>query len=212
MQKPFIIGITGGSGSGKTSFIKALRQTFSEKELCIISQDDYYYPREQQEVDENGVQNFDLPSSIDKKNFLHDIEKLMQGQVIEKSEYLFNNKEATPTIKYFRPAPIVIVEGLFVFHYKKIRKLLDLKVFFYAQENLKVIRRIKRDQVERGYPIEDVLYRYERHVMPSFKKYIEPYKEDADLIINNNAKFELGLEVMIGFIKNKLELFAPENK
>lgn len=212
MQKPFIIGITGGSGSGKTSFIKALRQTFSEKELCIISQDDYYYPREQQEVDENGVQNFDLPSSIDKKNFLHDIEKLMQGQVIEKSEYLFNNKEATPTIKYFRPAPIVIVEGLFVFHYKKIRKLLDLKVFFYAQENLKVIRRIKRDQVERGYPIEDVLYRYERHVMPSFKKYIEPYKEDADLIINNNAKFELGLEVMIGFIKNKLELLAPENK
>ncbi len=212
MQKPFIIGITGGSGSGKTSFIKALRQTFSEKELCIISQDDYYYPREQQEVDENGVQNFDLPSSIDKKKFLHDIEKLMQGQVIEKSEYLFNNKEATPTIKYFRPAPIVIVEGLFVFHYKKIRKLLDLKVFFYAQENLKVIRRIKRDQVERGYPIEDVLYRYERHVMPSFKKYIEPYKEDADLIINNNAKFELGLEVMIGFIKNKLELLAPENK
>lgn len=212
MRKPFIIGITGGSGSGKTSFIKELRQAFSEKELCIISQDDYYFPREQQEVDENGIQNFDLPSSIDKKNFLHDIEKLIAGETIEKLEYTFNNKEATPDVKYFRPAPIIIVEGLFVFHYKKIRKLLDLKVFFYAQENLKVIRRIKRDQVERGYAIEDVLYRYERHVMPSFKKYIEPYKEDADLIINNNAKFELGLEVITGFIKNKLKLLKAKNQ
>jgi uridine kinase len=208
MQKPFIIGITGGSGSGKTSFIKELRHTFGENELCIISQDDYYFPREQQKVDENGVHNFDIPSSIDKKNFLRDIEKLILGETIEKLEYTFNNKGAVPDVKYFRPAPIIIVEGLFVFHYKKIRKLLDLKVFFYAQENLKVIRRIKRDQVERGYPIEDVLYRYERHVMPSFKKYIEPYKEDADLIINNNAKFELGLEVMIGFIKNKLKLLT----
>lgn len=206
MQKPFIIGITGGSGSGKTSFIKELRQAFSESELCIISQDDYYFSREQQEVDENGVQNFDLPSSINKKDFLQDIEKLIAGQTVKKTEYTFNNKDAVPTVKYFRPAPIIIVEGLFVFHYKKIRKLLDLKVFFYAQENLKVIRRIKRDQVERGYPIEDVLYRYERHVMPSFKKYIEPYKEEADLVINNNAKFELGLQVIIGFIKNKLNL------
>jgi uridine kinase len=205
MTKPFIIGITGGSGSGKTTFIKDIRDKFSESELCIISQDDYYRPRAEQETDDKGYQNFDLPQSIDKKLFHADLEKLLNGETIEKMEYLFNNKEAEGTIKLFKPAPIIIVEGLFVFHYKKIRRLLDLKVFFYAADHLKVIRRIMRDQVERGYPIDDVLYRYEHHVMPSYKKYIEPYMQEADIIINNNQDFASGLDVLSGFLRNKLD-------
>ena len=204
MQKPFIIGITGGSGSGKTTFIKDIRKQFSEEDLCIISQDDYYFPRHQQETDENGIHNFDLPKSIDKKAFHADVEKLLNGEVVERVEYVFNNKEAEPIIKIFKPAPIVIVEGLFVFHYKKIYRLLDMKVFFYAADHLKIIRRILRDQAERGYPIDDVLYRYERHVMPSYKKYIEPYMQDADLIINNNQNFNLGLDALCGFLRDKL--------
>jgi uridine kinase len=205
MTKPFIIGITGGSGSGKTTFIKDIRDKFTESELCIISQDDYYRPRAEQETDDKGYQNFDLPQSIDKRLFHADLEKLLNGETIEKMEYLFNNKEAEGTIKYFKPAPIIIVEGLFVFHYKKIRRLLDLKVFFYAADHLKVIRRIMRDQVERGYPIDDVLYRYEHHVMPSYKKYIEPYMQEADIIINNNQDFASGLDVLSGFLRNKLD-------
>ena len=204
MEKPFIIGITGGSGSGKTTFINHIRDMFPEKELCIISQDDYYRPRHEQETDTKGVHNFDLPKSIDKKAFHADVEKLLKGQVVERVEYVFNNKEASPSVKVFNPAPIIIVEGLFVFHYKKIRRLLDLKVFFYAADHLKVIRRILRDQVERGYPIDDVLYRYEHHVMPSYQKYIQPYMQEADLIINNNMDFNMGLEVLCGFLKNKL--------
>jgi uridine kinase len=205
MTKPFIIGITGGSGSGKTTFIKDIRDKFTDSELCIISQDDYYRPRAEQLTDEKGYQNFDLPQSIDKKLFHADLEKLLNGETIEKMEYLFNNKEAEGTIKLFKPAPIIIVEGLFVFHYKKIRRLLDLKVFFYAADHLKVIRRIMRDQVERGYPIDDVLYRYEHHVMPSYKKYIEPYMQEADIIINNNQDFASGLDVLSGFLRNKLD-------
>lgn len=205
MTKPFIIGITGGSGSGKTTFIKDIRDKFTDAELCIISQDDYYRPRAEQETDDKGYQNFDLPQSIDKKLFHSDLEKLLNGETIEKMEYLFNNKEAEGTIKLFKPAPIIIVEGLFVFHYKKIRRLLDLKVFFYAADHLKVIRRIMRDQVERGYPIDDVLYRYEHHVMPSYKKYIEPYMQEADIIINNNQDFASGLDVLSGFLRNKLD-------
>ncbi len=204
MEKPFIIGITGGSGSGKTTFIKHIRERFTDAELCIISQDDYYFPREMQETDGNGVHNFDLPKSIDKKAFHADVEKLLNGEVVEREEYMFNNKEGIPSVKIFKPAPIVIVEGLFVFHYKKIFRLLDMKVFFYAADHLKVIRRILRDKVERGYPIDDVLYRYERHVMPSFKKYIEPYMQDADLIINNNQNFNIGLDTLCGFLTDKL--------
>jgi uridine kinase len=205
MQKPLIIGITGGSGSGKTTFISRLRRSFSEEEVCIISQDDYYRLREEQKIDSEGVRNFDLPKSINKKEFIRDVKKLIKGETVNRIEYTFNNEKVNPKMLTFLPAPIIIVEGIFVFHFKKMKKLFDLKVFLHAKENLKVIRRIKRDQVERNYPIDDVLYRYENHVMPTFEKYIRPYMEEADLVINNNDHFEMGLQVLLGFIRNRLD-------
>lgn len=204
MTKPFIIGITGGSGSGKTTIINRIKEQFGREDVCIISQDDYYFDREFQKTDEEGYQNFDLPKSIDKKSFYTDLEKLSRGESFERKEYTFNNKEKTPQILTFHPAPIIVVEGLFVFHYKKIRKLLDLKVFVHAKENLKVIRRIKRDRIERGYPLDDVLYRYEHHVLPSFEKYVLPYMEDADIVINNHETFDKGLDVLLGYIRSKV--------
>ncbi|MEM9823269.1 MAG: uridine kinase, partial [Bacteroidota bacterium] len=110
------------------------------------------------------------------------------------------------TLLTYHPRPIIIVEGLFIFHYKKIRKLLDLKVFIHAKENLKVIRRIQRDGVERNYPLDDVLYRYQNHVLPNFEKYIFPYMDKADLVINNNDNFNIGLKVLSGFLKHQLQL------
>lgn len=204
MKKPFIIGITGGSGSGKTTFINSLKASFSKEEICFVSQDDYYLTKEFQKKDEQGIENFDRPSSINKKSFTTDIQKLIIGESISIKEYTYNNKDAKPQIITFEPAPIVIIEGIFVFHYKKIRKLLDLKVFIDAKENLKVIRRITRDRVERNYPLDDVLYRYENHILPAFEKYILPYRDDADIVINNNDNFDQGLEVVKGYLKNKL--------
>jgi len=203
-MKPFIIWITGGSGSGKTTFINHLRDQFSEEQVCVISQDDYYRPREEQKTDNQGVTNFDLPKSIDKKAFIKDVGRLLNGEVVERLEYTFNNEKVNPKTLVFKPTPIILVEGLFVFHFNKMRALLDLKIYLHAKENLKVIRRIKRDRVERNYPLEDVLYRYENHVLPAFEQFIKPYMEDADVIINNNKQFHVGLKVVEGFLENYL--------
>lgn len=204
VTKPYIIGISGGSGSGKTSFIRRIREEFPESEVCIVSQDDYYFPREIQKKDANGIVNFDLPKSIDKKSLLEDLNRLINGETVIRREYVFNNDGATAKTRTFQPAPVLIVEGLFVFHYKKIFQLFDLKVYVNAKENLKIIRRIKRDQIERNYPIDDVLYRYEHHVLPAFERFIEPYREAADLVVNNNNDFDGSLSVINGFIRAKL--------
>ena len=204
-MKPLIIGICGGSGAGKTTLIRHLKGRFSESEMCVLSLDDYYYPRSKQKTDAMGVNNFDRPKSIDRKAFVKDLQKLISGESVSRLEYVFNNEQAKPRTLVFRPAPVIVVEGIFVFHFKKVRDLLDLKVFLHAKENLKVIRRIKRDQVERNYPLEDVLYRYQHHVLPTYERYIRPYMEDADLIITNNEDFDNGLAVLTGFIRHYIQ-------
>lgn len=200
----FIIGISGGSGSGKTSFIKDLKKRFSEDSVCFVSQDDYYKPRERQKEDEFGVKNFDLPDSIELDEFYFDVVKLSNNMEVEREEYTFNNSEQAPRMLLFRPAPIIILEGLFVFHEPKLFDLMDLKILIHATDTQKIIRRIKRDRVERNYPLEDVLYRYEHHVLPSFETYIAPFINKVDIVINNNKSYEMGREMVVSYLNQLL--------
>lgn len=204
MSKPFTIGITGGSGSGKTYFLQGLSACFGAHEICLISQDNYYKPRDQQPIDENGVKNFDLPVSIDREAFRHDLLILKSGQNVVKQEYTFNNPLAETRMLEFKSAPILVVEGLFVQYFEEISNELDLRIFIEAKDHVKLGRRIKRDQVERGYDIDDVLYRYQYHVMPVYERLIEPLKHHADLVIPNNSKFERALDVLVAFLKSRL--------
>jgi len=208
MSKTYIIGITGGSGSGKTSFLQKLCEHFAPGHLTVITQDNYYRPKNEQKVDEGGVHNFDLPEAIDHSALLADVQRLLSGEVVVRPEYMYNNEEADCRDVIMQPAPILLLEGLFVFHDPNLQNLIDLKIYLHAKENLKVIRRIRRDQVERNYALEDVLYRYENHIIPTFERHIRPYREEADLVINNNRHFENGLRVVVGF----LERWLRENR
>ena len=201
MKKPFTIGITGGSGSGKTFFLQGLASHFSAEELCLISQDNYYKPRDQQPIDENGIKNFDLPGSIDRETFRADLLKLKAGQDVVKKEYTFNNAANEPKMLVFKATPILVVEGLFVQYFDEISQELDLRIFVEAKYHVKLGRRIKRDQIERGYDLDDVLYRYQYHVMPVYESLIEPLKYNCDLVIPNNRHFEKAMEVLVGFLK-----------
>ena len=201
MNKPFTIGITGGSGSGKTYFLQGLSSHFAPEEICLISQDNYYKSIDQQPIDENGVENFDLPISIDRMAFQNDLLKLKAGQNVVKKEYMFNNTNAVPKLLHFNSAPILVVEGLFVQYFEEIDKELDLKVFIEAKDHIKIGRRIKRDRMARGYDIDDVLYRFQYHVMPVYETLIEPIKHKADLVIPNNSNFDRALQVLAGYLK-----------
>lgn len=188
MNKPYIIGIAGGSGSGKTFFLKCFLEHFTADEVSLVSQDDYYIPvAHNMTKEENKEYNFDLPSTIDHEHFQQDISKLLNKEAILKQEYTFNNPDAVPKMIEIKPAPILIVEGLFILHFKDIAELLDLKVFIDADEDVALQRRLKRDLIERGYSHDDVMYKWINHVVPAYKEYLLPYKDECDRVITNNT-------------------------
>jgi uridine kinase len=203
-RRHYVVGIAGGSASGKTSFLTRLKDNLPDGSVCIISQDNYYRPKAEQQVDENGEVNYDLPTSINKEAFLQDVQRLLEGRSVKFHEYTFNNSERAPQLITLQSAPIVVVEGLFVFHYPEIRHLLDLRVYLDVREDIKLQRRIKRDHDERGYPESVVRYQWEHHVMPSFKKFLKPYRDDSHLIITNNITFDKGLGVLTDHLHYRL--------
>lgn len=201
---PYIIGITGGSGSGKTYFMQKLISSFGEHEICRISQDNYYLPIDKIARDAQGVENFDLPETIDHELLASHLRDLRKGKVIEQKEYTFNNPNITPQILIFKPTPLIIVEGIFLYYFQEVAEQIDLKIFVDAEEHVKINRRIVRDNQERGYDLEDVLYRWKHHVSPTYEKYIKPLRTASDIIINNNHQFDAGLAVMTAFVREKL--------
>lgn len=185
---PFIIGIAGGSGSGKTFFLKCFLEHFSPYEVCLVSQDDYYHRvAAGMTPEEIALYNFDLPETINDTQFIADINKLINGETVYKQEYTFNNPDAVPKMLELKPAPILIIEGLFIFHFKEIAEKLDLKIFIEAEEEVALGRRLKRDLLERGYSHDDVMYRWENHVMPAYKEFLLPYRNECHQIVINNT-------------------------
>lgn len=203
-SRPYFVGITGGSGSGKTFFLKKLAEALGEENVCMVSHDHYYKERELQPKDENNVENFDTPESVDLDRFAKDLQRIKAGETIQIQEYTFNKKDAIPGIVTFEPRPIVIVEGIFVFHHQAVQDVFDLKLFVEAKPHVKIRRRIMRDSVERGYDLTDVLYRYEKHVMPAYEKYISAHKNNVDLIICNDHGCEQALGVITAYLKERI--------
>ncbi len=204
MNKPFVIGIAGGSGSGKTYFLKSFLRHFKDEHICLISQDDYYHPRESQAKDENGWINFDLPSSIDSNHFISDLQRLINGECVEKKEYTFNNPAVIPKKLFYKPSPIIVIEGLFIYHFEEINKLLDYKIFIDAQEETALKRRLKRDLEERGYPEETVMYQWKNHVMPAYKEFLLPYRNKVDWVVDNSQNIAIELDHLKEMVADRI--------
>lgn len=209
MNKPFIVGIAGGSGSGKTFFLNCFLQHFQKSEVSLLSQDDYYIPVGELSPEENKLYNFDLPSTIDNQLFLNDIKTLISGETVYKKEYTFNNPAAKPKILEIKPAPVLIVEGLFILHFKEIAELLDLKIFLDTEEEIALKRRLKRDLIERGYSEDDILYKWNNHVVPAYKEYLLPFKSDCHNIVSNNTQLAEDIISISKTISEELKTKIP---
>lgn len=190
-----VVGICGGSGSGKTYLLNLLTARLGDR-VCVLSQDHYYKALELQEKDSQGQVNFDLPSAIDEKRFVHDLDCLINGHQIQVKEYTFNNPAVRPRSLLLKPAPIIIVEGLFIFHCQAIRERLSLKVFIEADETLALERRLERDIDERAYTREMILYQWKNHVMPAYERFLLPYRDNADLFVHNEGGNNPAIETL----------------
>jgi uridine kinase len=205
MKPHFVIGIAGGSGSGKTSLIHRVHEEIGEEKVTLLSQDDYYHPIHLQSKDDNGEVNFDLPTAIDEEGLVRDVKKLVNGDSVMISRYLFNNDKGTPEDITLDPRPILLVEGLFIFHYPALYALMDLKVFVDAHPENRLKRRILRDGRERGYPESVVRYQWENHVEPAFNDFLLPYQSDCDILIKNDIEMEEGYQDLIHALHRTLE-------
>lgn len=194
--KPYFLGISGGSASGKTYLLKHLLKRYSGDDITLISSDNYYRSREELPRDADGDFNFDHPKALDLDRLAADLRLIASGKTITIEEYTFNNPDIVPKTLYYRPSPIVLVEGLFVFYHEGISDCLDLRVFVDADEHIRLSRRIRRDAAERGYGLDQVLDYYSKYVAPMYHKYIEPYKYSCDMIFPNNMHMDRSASVL----------------
>jgi uridine kinase len=201
----YLVGISGGSASGKTTFINNLKSAFDQKHLAVLSMDDYYKPLQYQQRDEAGAHNFDMPESIDLPRFLEDLDTLQRGEQVLKRAYTFNNPAKSPEMMVIEPASVIVVEGLFVFEERQIAEQLDLKLFLDVEEEIRWQRRLDRDLKERGLNYDDIHYQWHNHVKPSFDKYLLPHKSMVDIIILNNQGFENGINMVINYLKTLIK-------
>lgn len=207
--KPYVVGIAGSSGSGKTFFLNSFVNHFAKHEVALISQDDYYIPAHTKTQEENKRYNFDLPTAIDRDAFYRDIRLLFEGHTIHREEYTFNNPALKPKTIEIKPAPILIVEGLFIFFYEEVNRLLNHRIFLHAEEHIALQRRLKRDLLERGYHDEDVRYKWENHVMPAYRQYLLPFREQCDRIISNNTDDPAPIIAITDEISTELRAVVP---
>jgi len=200
-----IIGIAGGTGSGKTTVVQQIVEELQNDEVCIISQDSYYKDTSHLSYQDRVKINFDHPNSIDFELLVSHLEQLREGNSFEQPVYSFVDHNRTGETVTTHPRQVVIVEGILILTHPEIREHFDIKIFVHADSDERLIRRLKRDIAERGRDLEEVLTRYQTTLKPMHQQFIEPTKEFADIIIPTNRYNTVAVNVIRSIINQKLE-------
>ena len=202
MNRPFIIGISGGTGSGKTSIVKIITEQFGNNHLTVVPQDAYYRIFNQLSKQERAEINFDHPNAFDNKLLIEHIKLLKNSTPVEMPVYDFTTHTRTQKTILKHPNRIIIVEGILIFEDEKLRNELDIKIFVDTDADIRILRRIERDMIERNRTLNSILKQYRETVRPMHLKFVEPSKRFADLIIPEGSHNKIGVDMIIAKIKS----------
>jgi uridine kinase len=199
-----IIGIAGGTGSGKTTVVHQIMNELPDTEVGIISQDSYYKKTENLSYDERSQINFDHPRAIDFELLVQHLKDLKAGEVINQPMYSFVTHNRTDDTVTTHPRKVMIVEGILILTNPELREMFDVKIFVHADSDERLIRRLKRDIAERGRDMEEVLNRYQHTLKPMHQQFIEPTKAFADIIIPNDKFNTVAIDVVRAVINQRI--------
>ena len=199
-----IIGIGGGTGSGKTTVVNQILSEFPTGEVQVISQDSYYKDTSHLLFEERCKINFDHPNSIDFELLESHLKTLQKGENVNQPVYSFKTHNRTSEITITKPKKVVIVEGILILSNTELRSLFDIKIFVHADSDERLMRRLKRDIAERGRDLDEVLERYQSTLKPMHQQFIEPMKAFADIIIPNNHYNTVAVNVVKSIINDQL--------
>ena len=204
MHQPVLIGIAGGTGSGKTSFAAAIMDAVGSADAVLLSQDAYYYDHQELSLEERSKVNYDHPRAFDADLLLHHLGDLKNGRPVPKLTYDYATHSRKETGGLVEAKRVIIVEGILVLDDERLRRLLDIKLYIDTDADVRVLRRLRRDILERGRDLEMVTKQYLESVRPMHLEFVEPSKRYADLIVPEGAENQVALDLVIARIKSFL--------
>ena len=199
-----VIGIAGGTGSGKTTLMNNIMAQF-EGMVTVLSHDNYYKRHDELTFEERTGLNYDEPDAIETSLMVEHLKQLRQGQAIDCPVYDFTRHNRSDETIHLEPKPVIIVEGILIFENEPLRNLMDIRLFVDTDADIRLCRRIKRDVNKRGRTLESVLTQYQTTVKPMHEKYVEPSKKYANLVIPEGGKNMVALEMILGRIQKHLD-------
>ena len=204
MENILVIGIAGGTGSGKTTLMNNLIKEFSQ-DVTILSHDNYYKRHDELTYDQRCLLNYDEPAALETDLMAAHLEQLRKGQAIDCPVYDFTQHNRSDKTIRLVPKKVIIVEGILIFENKELRDLMDIRIFVDTDSDVRLCRRIKRDVNKRGRSLESVLTQYQETVKPMHEMYVEPSKKYANIIVPEGGKNLVALDMIMGRIQRHLE-------
>jgi uridine kinase len=205
MSSPLVLGIAGGTASGKTTVARKLVERLKGRPVAFIDQDSYYKDLSDLTLEERREVNFDHPDAFDTELVVSQLEQLKAGRAIEKPVYSFTQSVREKRTVRVESAELVVIEGILVLSIDAIRKLLDIKIFVDAEDDVRIIRRLTRDIKERGRDFDHIVQQYFRSVRPMHYGFVEPSKRHADIIVPHGGNNDIAIDMMVGVVNERLK-------